>query len=158
MADPDLGSIENVNPRNVWPNEASDFTPWLANHVDLLAAALGIDIEIEQTEAAVGAFSLDLLGKESGSDRVATAATSTCEPVIAACGAGRGAVTMTGFEDGRRLDAYAPIPHQASAFTPGLAFSPGAVGEPMGAPPRTGQARAPGGCHHRPGRPDRESF
>ena len=70
MADPDLGNIENVNPRSVWPNEASDFTPWLANHVDLLAAALGLDIEIEQSEAAVGAFSLDLLGKESGSDRV----------------------------------------------------------------------------------------
>ena len=66
----DLGSIENVNPRNVWPNEANDFTPWLANHVDLLAAALGLDIEIEQSEAAVGAFSLDLLGRESGSDRV----------------------------------------------------------------------------------------
>lgn len=70
MADPALGSIENVNPRDVWPNEASDFTPWLAKHVDVLAAALGLDIEIAQSEAAVGAFSLDLLGKESGSDRV----------------------------------------------------------------------------------------
>jgi len=70
MAEPELGSIENVNPRDVWANEASDFTPWLAEHIDLLGAALGLDIEIEQTEAAVGAFTLDLLGKESGSDRV----------------------------------------------------------------------------------------
>ena len=70
MADPELSSIETVNPRKVWPNEASDFTPWLANHIDLLGSALGLDIEIEQTEAAVGAFSLDLLGKESGSDRI----------------------------------------------------------------------------------------
>ena len=47
MADSDLGSIENVNPREVWPDEASDFTPWLAKNVDLLGAALGLDIEIE---------------------------------------------------------------------------------------------------------------
>ncbi len=70
MVEPELGSIENVNPRDVWPNEASDFTPWLAEHIDSLGEALGMDIEVTQTEAAVGAFSLDLLGKESGSDRV----------------------------------------------------------------------------------------
>ena len=66
----ELSSIENVNPRKVWPNEASDFTPWLAEHIDLLGEALGLDIEVTQTEAAVGAFSLDILGKVSGSDRV----------------------------------------------------------------------------------------
>ena len=70
MAEPELGSIENVNPRDVWPNEASDFTPWLAEHIDSLGEALGLDIEVTQTEAAVGAFSLDILGKVSGSDRV----------------------------------------------------------------------------------------
>ena len=70
MAEPELGSIEDVNPRKVWPNEASDFTPWLAEHIDLLGEALGLDIEITQTEAAVGAFSLDILGTVLGSDRV----------------------------------------------------------------------------------------
>ena len=66
----ELGNIENVDLRSVWPNEAGDFTPWLAEHADLLGAALGMDIEIEQREASVGAFSLDLLGREVGSDRV----------------------------------------------------------------------------------------
>ncbi len=66
----ELSSIEDVNPREVWPNEASDFTPWLAEHIDLLGEALGLDIEITETEAAVGAFSLDILGKVSGSDGV----------------------------------------------------------------------------------------
>ena len=65
-----LGSIKNVDPRSIWPSESGDFTPWLAEHADLLGAALGLDIEIEQREASVGAFSLDLLGKEVGSDRV----------------------------------------------------------------------------------------
>ena len=66
----ELGSITNVDPRSVWPNEAGDFTPWLAEHADLLGEALGLEIETEQREAAVGAFSLDLLGREVGSDRV----------------------------------------------------------------------------------------
>ncbi len=70
MAELELGSIENVSPRDVWPNEASDFTPWLAEHIDSLGEALGLDIEVTQTEAAVGAYSLDILGKVSGSDRV----------------------------------------------------------------------------------------
>ena len=70
MAEPELGSIENVNPRKVWPNEASDFTPWLAEHIDSLGEALGLDIEVTQTEAAVGAFSLDILGKVSGTDDI----------------------------------------------------------------------------------------
>ena len=26
-----LGKIENVNPRDVWKDEARDFTPWLAS-------------------------------------------------------------------------------------------------------------------------------
>ena len=66
----ELGSIQNVDPRAVWPNEAGDFTPWLAEHAGLLGKALGMDLEIEQREASVGAFSLDLLGREVGSDRV----------------------------------------------------------------------------------------
>ena len=66
----ELGSIENVDPRTVWPNEAGDFTPWLAEHADLLGAALGMEIEITEREVAVGPFSLDLLGKEADSDRV----------------------------------------------------------------------------------------
>ena len=66
----ELGSIQNVDPRTVWPNEAGDFTPWLAEHADLLGEALGLEIEIEQREASVGAFSLDLLGREVGSGRV----------------------------------------------------------------------------------------
>ena len=66
----ELGCIKNVDPRSVWPNEAGDFTPWLAEHADLLGEALGLEIEIEQREASVGAFSLDLLGREVGSNRV----------------------------------------------------------------------------------------
>ena len=70
MTEKPLGVIESVNPRVIWPNEAGNFTPWLSEHIDLLGVELGLDIEIDQVEAAVGAFSLDLLGKESGSGRI----------------------------------------------------------------------------------------
>jgi hypothetical protein len=48
----------------VWKHEAYDFTPWLASNADRLAEALGIEIEITDVEYPVGAFSLDLRGRD----------------------------------------------------------------------------------------------
>ncbi len=66
----DLGTLERVNIRTVWENEASNFTPWLAENLILLAEALGIEIETEDvvTEVPVGKYSADLLCIDS-SDR-----------------------------------------------------------------------------------------
>ena len=60
----ELGRLEPVDVRTVWENEARDFTPWLLDHDDHLAEALGIDLEIEQSEHPVGNFSLDLIGRD----------------------------------------------------------------------------------------------
>lgn len=60
----ELGRLERVEVRTVWENEAQDFTPWLLDHDDHLAEALGIDLEIEQSEHPVGNFSLDLIGRD----------------------------------------------------------------------------------------------
>ena len=65
----DLGEIKRVDLREVWPNEASDFTPWLAENLDKLGEALGLDLELQSAEAAVGAFSLDVLAHDLGSNR-----------------------------------------------------------------------------------------
>lgn len=65
MATPKLGSIDTVDLRAVWSNEASDFTPWLANNLGLLGEALDLDLELEQVEASTGAFSLDILARET---------------------------------------------------------------------------------------------
>jgi hypothetical protein len=59
-----LGKLENVDPRSVWPSEARDFTPWLRDHPDYLADALGIDLEFTAAEHPVGGFSLDLIGRD----------------------------------------------------------------------------------------------
>jgi hypothetical protein len=54
----------------LWPKEAHDFTPWLAVNLDRLADALGMDLDLVDTETPVGPFSIDLVAKEVGSDRI----------------------------------------------------------------------------------------
>lgn len=58
-----LGKIETIDLREVWPNEASSFTPWLAANPHELGEILGLDLEFS-TEAPIGKFSLDLLGQD----------------------------------------------------------------------------------------------
>lgn len=51
-----LGHLERRNPRGAWPSESEDFTPWLAENIELLADVLGVgEIEVEGTEIPVGA-------------------------------------------------------------------------------------------------------
>jgi hypothetical protein len=65
-----LGTIQTVDIRNVWSSESSDFTPWLAEqaNIALLAQAVGLDLEVQAQEKAVGPFRADILCKELGSD------------------------------------------------------------------------------------------
>ena len=65
----DLGTIERVDLRQVWPHEAQDFTPWLAENLDVLGEALGLDLEFQEQEARVGPFFLDVLAYDRGNDR-----------------------------------------------------------------------------------------
>lgn len=61
---PNLGQLQRINLREAWKNEASDFTPWLAQAENLnqLADALGLsELELVQTEYPVGDFKLDIL-------------------------------------------------------------------------------------------------
>ena len=64
-----LGRIERGDIREAWPHEAADFTPWLAEHILELGEALGMELELQSQEAPVGAFSLDLLARVSGTNR-----------------------------------------------------------------------------------------
>ena len=60
--EPILGKIQKVELREGWPNEASDLTPWLAEHPELLSETLGIgDLEVKETEKSVGNYRADLV-------------------------------------------------------------------------------------------------
>ena len=60
--------VQRVDVRSKWPNEAYDFTPWLAGHLDLLGAELGLTLEEVGQEVAVGPYFLDILAKAPGED------------------------------------------------------------------------------------------
>jgi len=65
----DFGEIRPVDIRGIWPNEATDFTPWLVDNIDRLGQALGMEIEVQESEAGVGDFSLDIMAKDLGTGR-----------------------------------------------------------------------------------------
>ena len=70
---PDLATIQRVNLREVWPNEATEeegFTPWLAENIGRLGDALGMRLEVEAREAPVGSFSLDILARDQDNRQI----------------------------------------------------------------------------------------
>jgi hypothetical protein len=62
-----LSRLERVSVRDVWPDEAQDFTPWLAKveNIQLLGETINLDLEVERTEANVGPFRADILCKNT---------------------------------------------------------------------------------------------
>ena len=67
-----LGHLKEVKDlREVWPHEALDFTPWLAeeSNLALLADAVGLEITLDETESKVGDFNVDIYATETGTER-----------------------------------------------------------------------------------------
>lgn len=63
----ELSRLENMDIRTQWANEEYDFTPWLAKsaNIQILADAVGLDLEVEATEVPIGSFKADILAKDS---------------------------------------------------------------------------------------------
>ena len=55
-----LRSLEVVPIREVWKNEAQDFTPWLAEDIEVLGDAIGLEMEVQELHQDVGAFECDM--------------------------------------------------------------------------------------------------
>ncbi len=68
-----LGRIQTVDIRAIWRNEATDFTPWLADaeNLNLLGEALHLgDLTLQSTERGVGDFSADIVALDEGGTEV----------------------------------------------------------------------------------------
>lgn len=50
---PEINALEPVSLRRVWPDEARDFTPWLADNLNLLGAKLNLALELVEVEATL---------------------------------------------------------------------------------------------------------
>jgi hypothetical protein len=70
MANKNLGRLQEVDLREAWSSESSDFTPWLAQeeNLRLLGETIGIELELESQEKEVGPFRADILCKDTASN------------------------------------------------------------------------------------------
>jgi|YNPNPStandDraft_1061719.scaffolds.fasta_scaffold63301_2 hypothetical protein len=65
-----LGKMEQVDLRQVWEDEARDFTPWLASEegLALLGDTIGRELELVKREASVGPFNADVLARDANEE------------------------------------------------------------------------------------------
>ena len=69
MSEPDatsteLGRMQPLAPREVWPREARDPTRWLLLNAYVLSDVLGMQFELTEAEHSVGGFSLDRIDRD----------------------------------------------------------------------------------------------
>lgn len=65
-----LATVERIDPRKVWESEPKEFTPWLRDNISVLSEAVGLDLEVVESEGAVGEFRVDIVAKDLGSGRL----------------------------------------------------------------------------------------
>ena len=65
-----VGRLEKVDLREVWINEAKDFTTWLENNLDILSEQLDISLSLLEREKSAGAFSADIFAEGPNGDQV----------------------------------------------------------------------------------------
>lgn len=59
-----IGLLVTDEPRQLFPNEAGDFTTWLEEHIEVLGDRLGLKLSNAEREQAVGSFSADLRAED----------------------------------------------------------------------------------------------
>ena len=66
-----LGTLKAVDVGDVWMSEPYDFTPWLADNLELLSEAVGFNLDLIGTEVYVDKYKLDILAESEGIGLVA---------------------------------------------------------------------------------------
>ncbi len=58
-----VGRLDRVNLREVWAKEASDFTSWLSNNLDILSDHIDCKLSLLEREKKTGTFSADIFAE-----------------------------------------------------------------------------------------------
>ena len=60
-----IGKLKKVPLREIWKDEARDFTTWLADNIDALNEAMEANFSVVEREKSVGDFYLDIVAEDS---------------------------------------------------------------------------------------------
>ncbi|MDA1190271.1 MAG: DUF4268 domain-containing protein [Candidatus Poribacteria bacterium] len=66
----DIQRIQRVPLRQIWQNEATDFTPWLQDNLDVLNDVLDLDLTGAEREQSAGDFNVDLVAEDASGNTV----------------------------------------------------------------------------------------
>mgnify|MGYP003700750567 CR=1 FL=1 len=67
---PEIGQLERVSLREVWPHEANDFTPWLQDNIEVLDELVGLGLATPERESRAGSFAADLVAEDKHGRKV----------------------------------------------------------------------------------------
>ena len=70
MTTRNLGALESVDVRQIWPHEEHNFTVWLADNLQELKPALKFQLELVRREDSSGPGRVDILAREVKSGRL----------------------------------------------------------------------------------------
>ncbi len=66
-----IGKIEEVaDIRSVWPHEQYNFSEWLADNIEILNEAIGMNLEVTDKELHIGSFRADIVCKDDNVGKV----------------------------------------------------------------------------------------
>lgn len=61
-----IGKLTKVPLREIWKNEANDFSSWLAENIEVLSEKLDFSLSVVETNKTVGSFFIDILAEDEG--------------------------------------------------------------------------------------------
>lgn len=65
-----IEKIKKVPLREVWKNEAKDFTSWLFDNIEILGEELDMDLTATDKEGDAGSFSVDIVAEDENGQKV----------------------------------------------------------------------------------------
>ncbi len=66
----EFGTLAKVDPRTLAGDETGALTNWLADHLGVLGATLGMDLELVNRNGSVDGASVDIIARDTGRDRI----------------------------------------------------------------------------------------